>query len=174
MAVPPFPDEPDEPGQPGELGAPIRKRRTGLIVGTIIGLALVLMAAGGVGVFVLVQSARPRGTVEPRQAVEGFLGAVLSGTSPEAARGFVCPAARGSAQVDQLLAQVRQLEETYESPRLSWTYPTIQPQGRTATADVTLTLSTANDQTSKKRVTVLLVEDRGWWVCDVEPAANQP
>jgi hypothetical protein len=39
---------------------------------------------------------------------------------------------------------------------------------REATADVTLTLSTGLDRVAEKRVRLKLVDERGWWVCEVE------
>ena len=47
----------------------------------------------------------------------------------------------------------------------------IRPSGRQASAEVTLTMTTLNEQVSSRAVTLLLVEDRGWWVCDVRMVA---
>ena len=85
--------------------------------------------------------------------------------------GYVCERARDESELDQVVFGVKTFEKDYPSPRTTWTYPPIVPQGSTAAASVTLTLTTANEQVATKQVRLLLVHDRGWFVCDVVETA---
>ena len=75
----------------------------------------------------------------------------------------------------QMEAGVKNMEKEYAAARVTWAYDPIVPAGGQASVPLTLTLTTANDQVATSRVTVLLVDDRGWWVCDVQktPAAGR-
>jgi hypothetical protein len=149
-------------GQP----PPPTRRRPLLMVGLVLALAVVL--AGGGGLTYLLVNERNAGSPAPADAVEGFLDAVYTKHSGKDAATFVCPRARDESELDQVVFGVKTFEKDYPSPRTSWTYPGIRPTGQQATAIVTLTLTTANEQVSEKSVTLLLVDDHGWWVCDVQ------
>jgi hypothetical protein len=62
---------------------------------------------------------------------------------------------------------VSQQEAGYTAAHTTWRYPAIRPEGRQAAAQVTLTMTTANQQVASRQVTLLLVDHRGWSVCDV-------
>ena len=147
---------------------PRRRRRPPLILGLIIALVLVL-AGGATAAFVLIGPSSSRGSASPGEAVEGFLDAIYGKHSARDAARFVCERARNDAELDQIVFGVKTFEQEFTSPRTTWVYSAIQPNGRQATATVTLTMSTANEQVSERRLTLLLVDDRGWWVCDVQP-----
>lgn len=163
-----YPPQPPADAQwPLVAGEPPPTRRRPLLwVGIVVALVVVL-GGGGTAAYLLV-SGRNAGAAAPADAVEGFLGAVYITHSGEDAAGFVCPRARNQAELDQAVFEVKTFEKDYPSPRTTWTYPEIRPSGQQATALVTLTLVTANEQVSEKRITVLLVDDKGWWVCDVQ------
>jgi hypothetical protein len=145
---------------------PPARRRPLLLVGIVLTLVVVL-AGGGTAAYLLVNG-RNAGAAAPADAVEGFLDAVYTKHSGEDAARFVCPRARNESELDQVVFGVKTFEKDYPSPRTSWAYPQIHPNGQEATALVTLTLVTANEQVAEKRITLLLVDDRGWWVCDVQ------
>jgi hypothetical protein len=165
-----YPEQPaaDAPW-PAVAGAPPRPRRR------VLGIALVagaLVIFGGIAAIIaLVGPGGPRGTATPDQAVEGFLTAIYVSHDASAAGRHVCARARDNAELEQIVFQVRQNEQTYTAAQTSWTYPPIRPSGRQASAEVTLTMTTLNEQVSSRAVTLLLVEDRGWWVCDVRMVA---
>lgn len=150
----------------GEPPVPPR-RRVALAVGIALAV-LVLLGGAGTAAYFLVGPAKARGAAQPSAAVEGFLGAVYTTHSAKDAAAFVCPRARNNAELDQIVFTVKTFEKDYASPRTTWTYPQIQPVGRQASAAVTLTLTTAHEQVSQKTITLLLVNERGWWVCDVD------
>jgi hypothetical protein len=149
---------------------PPARRRPQVVLAAVVAL-LVVLGGGVLGTYALV-TGRMAGSSSPADAVEGFLEAVFTKHSGEDAAAFVCPRARNQSELDQVVFGVKTFEKDYPSPRTTWSYPTIRPDGQQARAAVTLTLTTANEQVSEKRVTLLLVDDRGWWVCDVQVATD--
>jgi hypothetical protein len=150
--------------------APPRKRRSGLIIGVVLAAVFTLCAGGGVAAFLLVQNAQPRGAAAPHEAIEGFLTAVFADFSAAAAAAHVCPAVRDESELNKLVTQVRSFAERFAEPRTTWEYPPVQASGGQAEATVTLTLRTDFEQVATKQIRLLLVDDRGWWVCDAESA----
>ncbi len=170
------------PGQPGQEGtwpptsappaaAVPRKRRTGLIISIVLAAALMLCGGGGVAAYLIVQNAQPSGSTDPAAAIEGFLTAVFTEHDAVMAAKYVCPTARDEKQLEQLVFEVKTFEEKYESARTSWQYDPVQPAGVEARATVKLTLTTQYEQVAEKQIRLLLVDQRGWWVCDVEAAS---
>jgi hypothetical protein len=153
----------------GEAPAPTR-RGPGVAVAIVLTVLLVLGGAGTAAYF-LIGGTKDRGASQPSAAVEGFLNAIYTNHSAREAGTFVCPRARNANELDQVVFNVKTYEKDYASPRTTWTYPTIVPVGAQASAAVTLTVTTANDQVAAKQITLLLVNDRGWWVCDVDATA---
>ena len=165
QVYPPQPDE-DTPWPLVTGEPPRRRRRPSLVLWLILALVVVL-AGGATAAFVLIGPASSRGAATPADAVEGFLDAIYGKHSAKDAARFVCARARNDAELDQIVFGVKTFEQEFSSPRTTWTYPEIKPNGKQATATITLSMSTANDQVAEKRFELLLVDDRGWWVCDV-------
>jgi hypothetical protein len=141
-----------------------RRRRLGIVLVVIL---LAIFAGGIATTVVLLGPSGSRGTATPEQAVDGFLTAIYGTHDARAAARHVCPRARDDAELEQIVFRVKQSDEAYTAARTTWSYPAIQPSGQQATADVTLTMTTLNEQVSSRTITLLLVDDRGWWVCDV-------
>ncbi|HEY7223017.1 MAG TPA: hypothetical protein VH561_05295 [Micromonosporaceae bacterium] len=162
-----YPEQPPEDAVwPLVTGTPPRPRRR--LLGITLVVTLVLLLAGGVaGAWVLIDPAGLRGADTPGQAVDGFLAAVYETHDARAAGRNVCGRARNDADLDQLVFQVKQNQGAYTAAQTTWSYPPIRIEGRQAAAEVTLTMTTANEQVASRVITVLLVDDRGWWVCDV-------
>jgi hypothetical protein len=152
-------------------GEPPPVRRRPLRIVAIVIALLVVIGGGGVAAYQLIVG-RSTGPAAPADAVEGFLGAVFTLKSAKEAATFVCPRARNTAELDQVVFDVKTFEKDYPSPRTTWTYPQIRTEGREASVSVTLTLTTANEQVAQKQITLLLVNDRGWYVCDVQETAK--
>jgi hypothetical protein len=161
-----YPPQPSEDTHwPLVTGQPPRPR---LRLGPVLLSLLVLTVVGALATaFVLVGPVGDRGTGTPAEAVDGFLGGIYGTHSAKEAARFVCENARDDGELEQIVFQVRQLEESYSSARTTWSYPAIEPQGSQASAQVTLTMTTANEQLATRTVTLALVHDRGWWVCDI-------
>ncbi|MBX6752337.1 MAG: hypothetical protein IRY85_22195, partial [Micromonosporaceae bacterium] len=133
-------------------------------------LIAVLVALVGVGVVttsVVAGLPSTSGANSPEQAVEGFLAAIYGTHDPRAAGRYVCERARDDEELDRLVLRVSQQAEEYPGSETTWAYPPIQREGRTAAAEVTLTMTTPNEQVASRVVTFLLVDDGGWWICDV-------
>ena len=165
------PQPPADAPWPAVVGQPPpARRRPMLVLGIVVALLAVLGGAGGAA-YVLING-RDTGPATPAEAVDGFLDAVYTTHSAKVAAGYVCERARDESELDQVVFGVKTFEKDYPSPRTTWTYPPIVPQGSTAAAAVTLTLTTANEQVATKQVRLLLVHDRGWFVCDVVETAS--
>jgi hypothetical protein len=161
-----YPDQPaaDAPW-PLVAGKPPRQRRR--MLGIVLAAFVVLLLGGGlVGAWLFIGPG-VRGTATPEAAVHGFLAGIYEAHDARAAARHVCERARDDDELDQIVFQVKQHEQAYTAARTTWSFPPIHPNGRQATAEVTLTMTTANEQVSSREITLLLVNDRGWWVCDV-------
>ncbi len=165
-----YPEQPapdaDWPAVSGLPPRPPQRVRSALIVAVI----LALLAAAVVTTYRVMGASGSRGTDTPEQAVEGFLGGIYHLHDPRSAGRYVCGSARVDAELDQIVFRVEQAEQSYTGAQTTWTYPPIRTEGRRAAAEVSLTLTTANEQVARRSVTLLLVDDRGWWVCDVRAA----
>jgi hypothetical protein len=126
-----------------------------------------LLGVVAVVAYLLAGSLTGRGADSPEEAVDGFLSAIYEARDPRAAGAFVCDSARDDDTLDQIVFQVAQHEQAYTGARTTWSYPPIRTEGRRGAADVTLTMTTANEQVATRLVTLILVDAGGWWVCDV-------
>jgi hypothetical protein len=157
--------------QPSHISQPYRPaRRPGLIASLILGLAVALCIGGGLEAFALVQDAQPRGSTDPKVAVDGFLSAVFSSHSPAAAADFVCSRNRNVEELTKMVERIRAFEEQFESPRTSWDTQDVEVNGRSAATTVRLRLTVDAAQVAEERLRLKLVEQRGWFVCEVEQA----
>jgi len=161
-----YPPQPAADAQwPLVSGQPPRPRpRLGPV---LLALLVVLVLGGLAAAFAVVGPVGDRGSGTPAEAVDGFLGGIYGTHSAKDAARFVCENARDDNELEQIVFQVRQLEESYSSARTTWNYPDIQADGRRASAQVTLTMTTANEQLATRTVALELVDNRGWWVCDI-------
>jgi hypothetical protein len=148
-----------------------RPRRPGLLASLALVVAVLLCGGGGTTAFIVVQQEQPRGGDEPRDAIEGFLEEVFTNHSAAGAAQYVCPQARDAEHLNELVTRVAEFQDRFNEPRTRWEYPPVEEDGRRAAATVTLTLTTADEQEATRKVRLLLVEIRGWWVCDAEPAS---
>jgi hypothetical protein len=141
-----------------------RRRRRGF---QLFAVAVTLLAAVLVATYVLAGQSAERGANSPDQAVEGFLTNIFDAHDATAAGTFVCASARNDDELSRTVLQAIVQEQGYTGAQTTWSYPPIRTEGRRAAADVALTMTTANEQVASKSITVLLVDDNGWWVCDI-------
>jgi hypothetical protein len=164
-----YPEQPP-PDAPWPLvsGKPPAPRRR--VLGVVVAVVAVLLVAGGLATTWLLVGGGSRGTSTPEQAVDGFLSGIFVTHDPADAARHVCERARDEAELAQIVFLVKQNEEAYTAARTTWSYLPIRREGRQASAEVTLTMTTLSEQASSRTITLLLVDDRGWWVCDVRTA----
>jgi hypothetical protein len=146
-------------------GKPPRPRRR--VLGIVLVVTLLIFAGGIAATWALLGPGGARGAGSPAAAVDGFLSGIYETRDARATARYVCERARDDAELEQIIFQVKQNEEAYTAARTTWSYPPIHPSGGQASAEVTLTMTTLNEQVSSRVITLLLVDDRGWWVCDI-------
>src|SRR5690606_25963731 len=122
---------------------------------TVFGVAVALLGVVVVATYLLAGSLSGRGADTPEEAVDGFLSATYEARDPRAAGTFVCESARDEATLDQIVFQVTLHEQAYTGARTTWSYPPIRTEGHRAAADVTLTMTTANEQVASRLVTLI-------------------
>lgn len=161
-----YPQQPARSTKPAPGGGGERRRRGRGFA--LITLLVTLVSAAVVTTYVTIGLPSASGAHRPDEAVDGFLAAIYDRHDPRAAGRFVCEVARDDAELDRIVQLVGEQAQAYPGSRTTWTYPAIEPDNRTAAAEVTLTLTTANEQVATRVVTLLLVDDGGGWrVCDV-------
>ena len=146
---------------------PTTGSRVGLLATLALAAVLLLCAGGGVGAYLLVMNDQPQGSATPKAAVDGFLRAVFTEHDVNSAASFVCARARDERDLTKLIDTVLEQERKYPSPRTTWQTDPVQTDDHRATAKVTLTLATGDERVAERDITMLLVDQRGWWVCDV-------
>lgn len=162
-----------QPNLSHEAGGSAGPRRKGAGLAALALFAcLVACLGGGLGAYLLVERLQPRGSANPAQAIDGFLTAVFDEKDPGVAARFVCPDSRDERQLATLVYEIATFEARYDSSPTSWTYPTVEvaTSRRSATATIELTLTQGRNELAQKRIRLILVDDHGWWVCDVEEA----
>ncbi|MBE1486466.1 hypothetical protein H4W31_002104 [Plantactinospora soyae] len=161
------------PVPPGTVPAgpvAVPKKRRGLLFAAIaLAATLLLCVGGGVSAYLLLRNAdRGEGAAEPAAAVEGFLEAVYTHRDPGRVASLTCPAARDE---DKIAAKVEELADqlkAYDTPRFRWTEPRVDEQdAERALVSTTLTMATGDERTIDQRLGFIVVEENGWWVCDV-------
>jgi flagellar basal body-associated protein FliL len=173
--APGFPTQPTptywQPGAdgaaPGE--APVNKKhRTGLIVSLV--LVVILILCGGVATTAYVVSTRQNGTGQnsPSDAANAFLTAIYLHQSATDAEKYVCQqsddATAISKQVDDIKAQMDKLQ----NPTYAWDELAVTNQTKTeATVTTRLRIDTVDEKSASQHISLITVNDHGWWVCDV-------
>jgi hypothetical protein len=142
--------------------------RAGVIATVVLCVVVALCLGGGLGAYVLVQNTQPRGATDPTAAVNGFLGAVFGSHSADAAAEFVCARSRDVEELTEMVEGITAFEAQFEAPRTSWDTQPVEVTGRTAATTVRLLLIVDDAQVAEQRLRMTLVEERGWFVCDVE------
>lgn len=167
--TPPTDAYPDPPSAnapwPLVAGEAPRPRRR--VLGILLACGLLVVLGVGIAGAWLVIGPGMRGDDSPEAAVNGFLTGIYETRDAHDAGRHVCERARDDAELGRIVFTVRQQQEAFTAARTTWNPPTIHVDGREATAEVTLTMATLNEQVSTRTITLQLVDDRGWWVCDV-------
>ena len=166
-----YPQQAPWAGTPGQFGAPPvptapvaqpRKRRTGLIIGIVV--LILLIVGGAIGGFVYANRSTPEKT----------LSAVCSAYTSSDAQGlFNQLSARAQSQTS--VAKISQGFQAADRPPVNGiktcNFSNVQQSGSTASADVTFTFGDAALNSLIKPVKFQLVDENGTWKLD---SAAQP
>ncbi|GAB7049556.1 Rv0361 family membrane protein [Catenuloplanes indicus] len=149
---------------------PAKKRRPVLIASIVLAVVVLLCGGGGLAAFLLLRSVESgTGAPEPAQAVDSFLTAVYADQDTREVAQYVCSDSRDSEDIDAKIQEVKGYASAYEDPKFDWTVPQVSDQNEeTATVTTTVTLVTADEKTADQALTFTVVENNGWWVCEVK------
>ncbi|MFB9238539.1 hypothetical protein ACFFWC_23920 [Plantactinospora siamensis] len=151
------------PTQPGR-----RRRRPWVIASIVLGIVLLLCGGGGVTAFLLLRGGGGEGAPDPAAAADSFLRAVYLDRNADEAATLVCPAARDKAKISKKVQEVEGYGKTYPNPRFRWTPPTVTDQNpQRAVVTTKLTMITADERFAEEQLTLTVVDQTGWWVCEV-------
>jgi hypothetical protein len=159
-------------GPPGGEPAP-RKRRGVLVASIALGLALLLCGGGGVGAWLFLNRVeRGQGATAPETAVDEFLRAVYTEQDADQATKLVCRAARDKAEIGRKVDEVKAYAAKYRTTSFEWEDPKVDRKtADRATVSVKVTATTGDERVADQQLTFTVIENRGWWVCEVGGAA---
>ncbi len=172
---PGYPQDPYGAGFPppgyGPPPPPPPKKKRGLMITLILVAVLVLCGGGATGAYLLVNNLDGKGQASPTDAVTGFISAVFVDHDVDKASKFVCKDARNKAKLTKKIQELKDYEQQYKSPKFSWAAPTVETQSNeSATLNVKINFSTADDRVAERALKILTVNKSGWWVCEVKDA----
>ncbi|GIG63880.1 Rv0361 family membrane protein [Phytomonospora endophytica] len=162
-------DTEPSPQQAPPEDPPARKPRGGAFA--LLAALLAFCALAAVGGYLLIDNLADQGPADPNQAVEGFLGALLTDRDPQAARRYVCADIRDSDFAVYLDAVTTAEKTTGDQVQLAWDHVTTSSEtGRaaTVTADVS---STTSAGTEAETWTFSVVKAQDWYVCGLTTPA---
>jgi hypothetical protein len=135
----------------------------------VLGLVVLLCGGGGVAAFLLLRNVDTvEGAPEPVVAVERFLEAVYTEQNAGLAESTVCRDARDSQAIEDKVEEVKNYAKTYRNPTFEWETPKVSEQDEErAIVAVDLTMTTADDRRAEQQLTFTVVQETGWWVCEV-------
>ncbi|MQA26513.1 MAG: hypothetical protein GEU94_13825 [Micromonosporaceae bacterium] len=178
----------DVPGHRGRHKAqppPTRRSHTGLVVGLVSGVVVLLLLGLG-GVFLLGGRSGPGGAevagssdagdssdlVEPVSVVDGWLTAMFVDKSAEGMLKHTCAKESDQSEVDDAIKAVNRAEKDAADAGVSFKVTWSEPEEISRTdskARVKTTLTVAvGDKTEKKNTKLALVYEKGWKVCDAQ------
>ena len=100
--------------------------------------------------------------------MDAFLKAVYTDRDAGRAASLTCPQARDEDKIAAKVEEVADQIRTHDTPRFRWTQPKIDEQDtERALVSTTLTMTTGDERTVDQRLGFIVVEQDGWWVCDV-------
>ncbi|WP_198348029.1 hypothetical protein [Plantactinospora sp. KBS50] len=165
------PAHPGTPASPATLPAgapPPGKRRHLLIASVVLGVVLLLCGGGGLTAFLLLRGGDGDGAPDPVAATDGFLRAVYLDRDVTEAAALVCPAARDKAKITKKIEEIEGYGTTYPNPRFRWTPPVVADQNsERAVVTTRLTMITGDERFAEQQLTLTVVDQAGWWVCEV-------
>jgi hypothetical protein len=135
----------------------------------VLVVVVVLCGGGGTAAYFLLNNLDGKGQNSPAEAVDGFLTAIFTRKDATEAERFVCSAARKKADLTKKVDELKAYEEKYKSPRYSWATPVVESQDQT-TAKLTVPVKfiSSDDRVAEQKLRITAVNDKGWWVCDVQ------
>jgi len=158
------------PGYQAPPGPQPRKGRRGLVITSIVLGVVLLLCAGGIGAILLSNRGGEtgEGAAKPDAAVDRFLSAVYTDQDATAASAIVCGSARDSGEIGKKIRSIHTDALNYTNPRFRWDPPKIEEENaERAVVSVKVVMTTADDKTAEQDLRFTVIQDSGWWVCEV-------
>ncbi|GLZ80379.1 hypothetical protein Afil01_51860 [Actinorhabdospora filicis] len=131
----------------------------------ILAALLAFCALAAVGGYLLIDNLADRGPASPKDAVDGFLTALLADRDPQAARRYVCPDIRDSDFTANLEAITAEEQKTGEKIAITWD-KVLTTGERGGNATVTADVSSATSAgTEASTWTFTVIKAPRWYVC---------
>ena len=166
-----YPQQAPWPAAPGQFGAPAapaaptaeqpRKRRTGLIVGVIV--LLLLVVGGAVGGFLYINRSTPEKTLQ------AYCDALKNGDA-QGAYNLLSTNARSKTNQTDFTKAFQLIKSPLIGGIKSCTFTNVQQTGSNATADVTVAVG--NPAVPVKPNKAFLVDENGTWKIDSSPQST--
>lgn len=163
-----YPQQPPWAGPPGQFGAPPapaveqpRKRRTGLIIGVIV--LLLLIVGGAIGGFVYANRSTPEKTLQ------AYCTALQNGDA-QGAFNLLSTNAQSKTSVATITKALQIIKSPLVGGIKSCTFTNVQETGSNATADVTVTVG--NPAVPTRPSKAFLVNENGSWKIDASPQST--
>ncbi|MBX6722569.1 MAG: DUF4878 domain-containing protein, partial [Dactylosporangium sp.] len=111
-----------------------------------------------------------QGAASPGAAVNDFLDAVYRAQDVARANRLTCAQARDEDGLTKKIDEVKAYREAHKDPQFTWAEPTVtQENGETATAEVTVRVTTRDEKVAEQPLRFTVVKKAGWLVCEVGP-----
>jgi hypothetical protein len=140
-----------------------------VITSVVLGLVVLLCGGGGLAAFFLLRNTdTAEGAPEPVVAVERFMEAVYKEQNASLAAATVCRDAREADAIDRKVEEVKNYAKTYRNPQFEWQTPKVDEQdAEHAIVSVDLRMTTDDDRSAEQQLRFTVVQQTGWWVCEV-------
>jgi hypothetical protein len=165
-----FPPGPGDPAAayPGAPAPP--RRRRGLMIGLIAAIVVVVLLGGTTTAVLLLRGGGGEGQPNPTAAATNFLTAVYKDKDATKASRYVCAAARDEEQITRKVNEVRTYAEKFNrDPQFAWDEPKVESSNKErATLAVTVRFTTSDDRAAEEKLSIVAVNDGGWYVCEVK------
>jgi hypothetical protein len=161
---------PPPPWGPTTDVPPQRRSRRGLVITSVVlGLVVLLCGGGGLAAFLLLRDVdTAEGAASPVVAVERFMEAVYKEQNASLAAATVCRDARKADAIDRKVEEVKNYAKAYQNPQFEWAAPKVDEQdAEHAIVSVDLRMTTADDRSAEQQLRFTVVQQTGWWVCEV-------
>jgi hypothetical protein len=140
------------------------------MIGLIIAIVAVVLVGGSTTAFLLLRGGGGEGQPNPTAAATNFLTAVYKDKDATKAAKYVCSSARNQDQIDRKVSEIKAYVTKFNrDPQYAWDEPKVENSGKDrATLAVTVRFTTSDDRAAEEKLSIIAVNDSGWYVCEIK------